>query len=123
MLSNNSLIAFVPTNDAAQARRFYTDVLGLRFVSEDRFAIVMDANGTMLRITSVGPFTPHPFTILGWHVDNIGQAVAQLTAKGVAFQRYSFLEQTPDGIWTSPAGAKVAWFHDPDGNTLSLSQH
>jgi catechol 2,3-dioxygenase-like lactoylglutathione lyase family enzyme len=122
MLFNNSLIAFVPTNDATNAKRFYEDVLGLRFVSEDNFAIVMDANGTMLRITNVGAFTPHPFTILGWHVDNIGQAVAQLTAKGVAFQHYSFPGQSPEGIWTSPAGAKVAWFHDPDGNTLSLTQ-
>jgi catechol 2,3-dioxygenase-like lactoylglutathione lyase family enzyme len=123
MLSNKPLIAFIPTKDAAKARTFYEGVLGLRFVSDDNFALVLEANGTMVRITRVGDFTPFPFTILGWQVDNIEQSVVELTAKGVAFNRYGFLEQSPEGIWSAPGGAKVAWFPDPDGNTLSLSQH
>ena len=124
MLANNSLIAFIPTKDAARARTFYEATLGLRFVSDDSFAIVMDANGTMLRIARVGDFTPFPFTILGWQVTDIEQIVADLTAKGLKFQRYTFLDQSPSGIWTAPGNvAKVAWFTDPDGNTLSLSQH
>ena len=124
MLANTPIITFIPTRDAAIARTFYEGLLGLRFVSDDQFALVMDANGTMLRITRVGDFTPFPFTILGWHVTNIDQTVADLTAKGLAFQRYSFLDQAPSGIWTAPGNtAKVAWFTDPDGNTLSLSQH
>jgi catechol 2,3-dioxygenase-like lactoylglutathione lyase family enzyme len=124
MLANNPIIAFIPTRDAAVARTFYEGLLGLRFVSDDQFALVMDANGTMLRITPVGAFTPFPFTILGWQVTNIDQTVADLTAKGLKFQRYSFLDQSPSGVWTAPGNAaKVAWFNDPDGNTLSLSQH
>jgi catechol 2,3-dioxygenase-like lactoylglutathione lyase family enzyme len=123
MIAQNPLIAFIPTKDANRARVFYEEQLGLRFVSDDSFALVMDANGTMIRITRVGEFTPFPFTILGWLVEDIHQAVAEMTNKGLQFTRYGFLEQSEDGVWTAPDGAKVAWFLDPDGNTLSLSQH
>jgi catechol 2,3-dioxygenase-like lactoylglutathione lyase family enzyme len=122
MLAHSPLIAFIPTKDATRARRFY-ETLGLRFISDDSFAIVMDANGTMVRIARVGDFTPFPFTILGWQVDDIHKTVAEMTAKDVKFTRYTFLEQGADGVWDAPGGAKVAWFTDPDGNTLSVSQH
>ena len=123
MLANNPIIAFIPTRDGARSRTFYEGLLGLRFVSDDAFALVMDANGTMLRIVHVADFTPFPFTILGWQVEDIHASVAELTAKGLHFTRYEFLNQSPDRVWTAPGGAKVAWFLDPDGNTLSLSQH
>ena len=123
MLANNPIIAFIPTRDGARSRTFYEGVLGLRFVSDDNFALVMDANGTMLRIVRVADFTPFPFTVLGWQVEDIHASVAELTAKGLHFTRYEFLNQSPDRVWTAPGGAKVAWFLDPDGNTLSLSQH
>lgn len=123
MLCNCPVIAFIPTRDAAKARIFYEDVLGLSFVNDDAFAIVMDANGTMIRIVRVGEFTPMPFTMLGFQVENIDQAVAELTSKGLVFARYAYFEQSGEGIWTAPNGAKVAWFLDPDGNTLSISQH
>ncbi len=122
MLAHSPLVAFIPTKDAARARRFY-ETLGLRFVSDDSFAIVMDANGTMVRVVRVDDFTPFPFTILGWQVKDIHKTVAEMTDKTVKFNRYPFLEQGPDGVWTAPGGAKVAWFTDPDGNTLSISQH
>jgi len=123
MLGQTPIIAFIPTRDAAQSRSFYEDLLGLRFVDDDKFALVMEGNGTMIRIVRVGNFTPAPFTILGWEVQDIHQSVADLTAKGLAFTRYPHFNQSPDGVWTAPGGAKVAWFTDPDGNTLSLSQH
>jgi catechol 2,3-dioxygenase-like lactoylglutathione lyase family enzyme len=123
MIAQNPIIAFIPTKDAVRARAFYEEQLGLRFVSDDSFAVVMDANGTMVRIARVGEFTPAPFTILGWQVEDIHQAVAEMTSNGLQFTRYSFLEQSEDGVWTAPGGPKVAWFSDPDGNTLSLSQH
>ena len=123
MLGSMKLITFIPTTNAAKAKAFYQDVLGLRFIREDQFAVVFDANGTMLRITIVPQFTPHPFTVAGWAVLNIEEAVAALAEKGVAFERYSFMEQDSLGIWSSPGGAKVAWFKDPDGNILSVSQH
>jgi catechol 2,3-dioxygenase-like lactoylglutathione lyase family enzyme len=122
MLAQSPLVAFIPTKDAARARRFY-ETLGLRFVSDDSFAIVMDSNGTMVRVVRVDDFTPFPFTILGWQVKDIHKIVAEMTGKSVKFNRYPFLEQGADGVWTAPGGAKVAWFTDPDGNTLSISQH
>ena len=118
------LIGFIPTRDAARARAFYESTLGLRFVSDDTFALIFDSNGTAIRIARVPEFTPFPFTLLGWEVSDIDTTVADLTAKGVQFARYSFLEQSPTGVWTAPGNvAKVAWFPDPDGNLLSLSQH
>ena len=122
MIANSKLITFIPTRDAARARIFYEELLGLTFVSDDGFALIMDVNGILLRITRVGEFTPYPFTVLGWLVPDIETAVVTLTAKGVAFTTFSFLKHDDLGIWSAPDGAKVAWFLDPDGNTLSLSQ-
>jgi catechol 2,3-dioxygenase-like lactoylglutathione lyase family enzyme len=123
MLTHNPLVAFIPTKDTKRARRFYEGLLGLRFINDDSFAIVMDANGTMVRIVQIEDFTPFPFTLLGWQVTDIHKTVAEMTGKGVKFARYPYFEQSPDGVWTAPEGAKVAWFTDPDGNTLSISQH
>jgi catechol 2,3-dioxygenase-like lactoylglutathione lyase family enzyme len=123
MLTHRSLIAFIPTKDTTRARHVYEDLLGLRFVSDDSFAIVMDANGTMIRVVRVEDFTPFPFTLLGWQVDDIHTTIAEMTGKGIQFLRYPYFEQSEDGAWTAPGGAKVAWFHDPDHNTLSISQH
>jgi len=124
MLGSTKIVAFVPTRDAGKARTFYEGVLGLRFVSDDGFALVFDANGIMVRVAKVPPpFTPAQFTILGWQVTEIEKVVAGLQGKGVQFERYGFLQQDKLGIWTTPTGEKVAWFKDPDGNILSVSQH
>jgi catechol 2,3-dioxygenase-like lactoylglutathione lyase family enzyme len=123
MLADCDVIGFIPTKDAAQARKFYEETLGLRFLSGDIFAVVMEANRTMIRIVQVKDFTAFPFTILGWKVQNIEEEVETLNRRGITFHRYNWLQQGESGIWTAPGGAKVAWFHDPDGNVLSLSQH
>jgi len=124
MLGSTKIVAFVPTRDAGKARTFYEGALGLRFVSDDGFALVFDANGIMVRVAKVPPpFTPAQFTILGWQVTEIEKVAAGLQGKGVQFERYGFLEQDKLGIWTTPTGEKVAWFKDPDGNVLSVSQH
>jgi catechol 2,3-dioxygenase-like lactoylglutathione lyase family enzyme len=122
MLGSMKIVSFVPVKDAKKARAFYEGVLGLAFVSEDHFALVLDANGIMLRVTKVPNFKPQEFTIVGWEVPNIEQAVASLGKKGVQFQSYGLPGQDANGIWTAPGGAKVAWFKDPDDNILSLTQ-
>ncbi|MFC6644935.1 VOC family protein [Granulicella cerasi] len=123
-LASHAPIGFVPTNHADQALAFYEQTLGLSFVSDDAFALVFRcANGVMLRVVRVGEFTPASYTIFGWETANIEADVEALAAKGVVFERFSNFEQDPRGIWTAPNGNKVAWFKDPDGNTLSLSQH
>ena len=121
MLEHAPIIAFIPVSDVAVARRFYTETLGLPVTEESPFALVVDANGTMTRLTPVPDFRPQPFTVAGWSVADVGAAVEALTAVGVAFIRYDGMDQDPSGIWDSPNGDRVAWFTDPDGNTLSLT--
>lgn len=124
MLGSFDPIAFLLTTDAARARAFYGESLGLKFVSQDDYAVVFDANGLMLRITILPGHTPAEHTVFGWQVPDIATAATELVNAGLALERYSFLEQDDQGIWTSPDGAaKVAWFKDPDGNVLSISQH
>ncbi|HEV2469845.1 MAG TPA: VOC family protein [Candidatus Sulfotelmatobacter sp.] len=122
MLTAQKIVAFAPTADAARARSFYVDVLGLLVISEDPFALVLNANGTMLRVTTVQNFKPQQFTILGWDVPNIDDTVWQLNQRGVLFESYGMAGQDERGIWKSPSGARIAWFKDPDGNVLSLTQ-
>jgi len=123
MLGSTPLVAFVPVTDSQKARAFYEGVLGLKFVKDDGFALVLDANGIMIRAAKMKEFTPAQFTILGWQVSDIEHVVRGLAEKGVHFEVFGFFKQDGLGIWTSPTGDKVAWFKDPDGNTLSVSQH
>lgn len=122
ILETGKLIAFVPTLDLAKARAFYEGILRLRLVSEDGFASVFDADGTMLRVTKVERLTPQQFTVLGWEVSDIDDSVSRLSQQGVRFEHYGMPGQDNRGIWTSPSGARIAWFKDPDGNVLSLTQ-
>jgi catechol 2,3-dioxygenase-like lactoylglutathione lyase family enzyme len=115
-------MAFVATRDPSRARSFYGDALGLRLVSEDRFALVFDVHGTMLRVTTVHELAPAKYTVLGWEVPDIAAAARDLESAGVKLEKYGLKEQDEYGIWTAPGGAKVAWFKDPDGNTLSVTQ-
>lgn len=126
MLGTRDIVAFVPSRNPAKAREFYEGILGLRFVSEDPFALVLDANGVMIRVanvSSIDGFKPASFTILGWLVDDMDKTVKGLNKKGVRFERFPGMEQNDLGVWSSPSGAKVAWFKDPEGNVLSLTQH
>jgi catechol 2,3-dioxygenase-like lactoylglutathione lyase family enzyme len=121
-LAHSKVMAFVSTCDPARAKAFYRDTVGLNFVSEDPFAIVFDAFGTMLRVSIVQEHTPAGHTVLGWDVADIAATVTELAKAGAKFERYDVLPQDELGIWMSPGGHKVAWFKDPDGNTLSVTQ-
>ena len=123
MLASSKLIGFVPTRDSARARAFYEGKLGFQFVADDMFALVVIAGENMIRIAKAKDFTPAPYTVLGWEVSNIESVVAWLTERGVVFEKYPFIQDSKLGIWTAPNGDKVAWFKDPDGNVLSVSQH
>jgi catechol 2,3-dioxygenase-like lactoylglutathione lyase family enzyme len=121
-LGTKKIMAFVATEDAVQAKAFYRDTLGLRLISEDPFALVFDAHGIMLRVTRVPKAVIAPYTVLGWQVRNINNTVKALLKMGVIFERYKGMGQDAFGIWQSPTGTRVAWFKDPDGNTLSITQ-
>jgi len=122
MLATSSIVGFIPTKDAERARSFYETQLGLNFLSDDSFALVFDANGTTIRIVRVVGYSPAPFTILGWKVASIRECAARLQQNGIQFQKYPGLQQDDTGIWTAPGGTRVAWFTDPDGNLLSISE-
>jgi catechol 2,3-dioxygenase-like lactoylglutathione lyase family enzyme len=122
MLRSRAIIAFVATIDSKRAKAFYAGTLGLRLLSEDGFALAFDAGGTMLRVAMVQAVQPAAYTVLGWLVPDIRKAVRELSGRHVRFRRYDGMDQDEHGIWTSPSGAKVAWFQDPDGNTLSVTE-
>jgi catechol 2,3-dioxygenase-like lactoylglutathione lyase family enzyme len=114
--------AFVSTVQPDKAREFYQKILGLKLLSEDSYGIEFDANGAHLRVTFVEKLNPQPFTVLGWDAIDVASTVKSLTEKGITFERYSFIEQDDSCIWTAPGGTRVAWFKDPDGNLLSVSE-
>jgi len=122
VLDNATITAFLATTDAPRAKRFYETVLGLQVKSDDEFALAFDCDGIELRIQKVKELRPHPFTALGWSVASARTAVMALVKKGVTFERHDFLDQDDLGLWQAPSGARVAWFKDPDGNLLSLTE-
>ncbi len=123
MLAACKMIGFVPTKDSKRARDFYEGKLGFQFISDDPFALVLRAGETMIRVAKAKDFTPAPYTVMGWEVRNIEATVAWLKNRGVIFEKYPFLKDPELGIWTAPSGDRVAWFKDPDGNVLSVSEH
>jgi len=122
MLASGKMVGFVPTTDYHQARAFYEGKLEFDFVSLDQYALVVSVGGHRIRIAKVPNFTPLEGTILGWEVNHIRSIVTWLRERGVSLEKYPFVEDR-QGIWTTPTGDQVAWFKDPDGNILSVSQH
>jgi catechol 2,3-dioxygenase-like lactoylglutathione lyase family enzyme len=121
-LPTSELIAFMPTTNLAAARVFYEKGLGLPIAGESPIACTFDANGTTLRVIAVESITAAPYTVLGWNVTDIEASIRELTSRGVVFEDFEGVDQDELGVWRSPGGARVAWFKDPDGNTLSLTQ-
>lgn len=117
------VVTFLLTQNPDAAITFYRDTLGLTYMHDDGFALVFDTNGIKLRISKVPKFTPAKHTVLGWETSDIHLELAELVKKGVTFERYPNMSQDENGICTFPGGSKVAWFKDPDGNVLSISQH
>ena len=123
MLTSGKMIGFLLTTDYDKARAFFEGTLGFQFLSVDQYAMVMKAGESTIRIGKVPNFTPAQNTVLGWEVEDIGAVVTWLQGRGVMFEKYPFVQDRELGIWTTPNGDKVAWFKDPDGNVLSVSQH
>jgi catechol 2,3-dioxygenase-like lactoylglutathione lyase family enzyme len=122
MLSDADLVAFLPTADLDRARAFFSQVIGLPIVDDTRFACVFESKGTLLRVALVDEVRPVPYTVLGWSVSDAADTVRRFTAQGVAFERFEGMDQDELGVWTTPSGDLVAWFKDPDGNVLSITQ-
>ena len=123
MLESALPVAFVPSTDLGRAREFYEGALGLPVQNVSGFACVFGVGPITLRVTKVDELTPPPFTVFGWEVAAIHETVAGLAGRGVEFVRFEGMDQDTAGVWTAPGGAQVAWFRDPDGNVLSVTQH
>src|SRR5262245_291308 len=117
------MVGFLLTKDYDKARAFYERSLGAEFVSLDQFALVVSIGGHHIRISKSPNFVPLHSTVLGWEVPDIERVVDALTQHGVTFEKYPFVQDKERGIWSAPGGSKIAWFKDPDGNVLSISQH
>ena len=122
MLQSSQIMAFVATSDAKRARAYYEETLGMQLLRDEPFALVFDANGTMLRIAKVPKVTPAAYTVLGWEVGDVSATVKELMKRGVVFEVIPGFQQDDLRVWTAPDGTKVAWFRDPDGNGLSVTQ-
>jgi catechol 2,3-dioxygenase-like lactoylglutathione lyase family enzyme len=122
MLTHEDPIAFIATTQPDQAKVFYHERLGLPLIEDTPYALVFDANGTMLRIQKVHTLSPADHTVLGWQVVDIRETMRVLLKQGISFERYSGLPQDEEGIWMTPDSHKIAWFTDPDGNILSLTE-
>lgn len=122
-LGDARLVGFVGVTDLGEARRFYGGVLGLDLADESPFALVATAGTASLRLTAVERTAAAPYTVAGWTVDDVAATVAALADRGVEFVRHPGLDQDERGVWTAPGGTRVAWFRDPDGNTLSVQEH
>ena len=122
-LRNQNATSFLATASVVESKVFFEEVIGLNFVEETDFALVFSIGNGQLRIQKVEQVSPPPYTSMGWQVDDIEHVVGVLTDRGLAFERFDDFTQDDRGIWTSPSGAQIAWFKDPDGNTLSLTQH
>jgi catechol 2,3-dioxygenase-like lactoylglutathione lyase family enzyme len=123
MLASAKLVGFVLTTDYDRARAFYEGKLGFEVVEAGPYALVVKAGPSTIRIVRVPAFAPARSTVLGWDVEDIAATAAWLSGRGVALEKYPFIQDPELGIWTSPSGSRVAWFQDPDGNVLSISQH
>jgi catechol 2,3-dioxygenase-like lactoylglutathione lyase family enzyme len=122
MLATSTVIAFAPTTDLPRARSFYEGALGLHVVDENEYACMFNAHDTLLRLTAVTEVAHPGYTVLGWRVADISETVTRLVARGVVFAHYDHMEQDVQGVWTAPGGDRIAWFTDPDGNVLSLTE-
>jgi catechol 2,3-dioxygenase-like lactoylglutathione lyase family enzyme len=123
MVTGSKLLGFLTTTDYEKARDFYVNKLGLELVSLDPFAMAVRSGSNMIRIVKVDSFQPVQGTVLGWEVDDIHAAVSWLITRGITTEKYPFVADKELGIWSAPSGDQVAWFKDPDGNTLSFSHH
>ena len=123
MLASGKMVGFLFTKDYDMARAFYEGKLGFEFVTLDGHAMVMKIGGHKVRISKAPNFTPLQGTVLGWEVADVVATAKWLKERGIALEKYPFVQDRELGIWTTPNGDKVAWFKDPDGNVLSISQH
>jgi catechol 2,3-dioxygenase-like lactoylglutathione lyase family enzyme len=121
-LGRSGPVAFVASSDLDRSRAFYEGLLGLEVVGQDAMACVLRSGTTIVRVTLVPDVVVAPYTVLGWLVDDLAATVDALAVGGISFLRFEGMDQDERGIWITPGGDGVAWFPDPEGHVLSLTQ-
>jgi catechol 2,3-dioxygenase-like lactoylglutathione lyase family enzyme len=121
MFANTMAFSGFAVDDLEKARQFYGDTLGIN--TSERYGLMKLhlAGGRDTLVYPKSDHTPATYTILNFPVDDIDQAVDELTARGVQFERYDGSAQDQKGI-SRGHGPDIAWFKDPAGNILSVLQ-
>jgi predicted enzyme related to lactoylglutathione lyase len=121
MFEESKAFSSFAVDDIAAAKKFYSEVLGLRVSEEPGPVMLHLAGGQQILIYAKAGHSPPTFTLLNFPVDDIGPAVDELTSRGVQIQRYEGFETDDKGIYRAD-GHSIAWFTDPAGNGLSVVQ-
>jgi catechol 2,3-dioxygenase-like lactoylglutathione lyase family enzyme len=125
MLKDNRVAAVLPAADITRARDFYRDKLGLEPENADADDNLQYkcGSGTGFLLYKTPNAGTAKNTQIGWEVDDLPAAVAELRAKGIVFEEYDFPGlKTEDGIAAFPDGSSAAWFLDTEGNILSINR-
>ena len=122
MLGKEMLVAFMATSKPEAARAFFEGVLGLTFIGEHEHLVMFQSGAAQLMLQKASVVTPPHGAALGCHVKDLRGTMNALLDRGVTFERFEGMDQDAFGVWSPAPGTGVAWFKDPDGNLLSLSQ-
>ena len=123
LTSDGTVTAFLYTTDIERCLAWYRDVIGLPAHGRDDYGAFLRSGSTLVRISALPEHRASAHPVLGWDVADIRTAAEDLRGKGVSFIMYDGMGQDEFGIWRSPEGeTRLAWFADPDGNVLSLSE-
>lgn len=116
-------IAFVYTVDRERALEFYQGVLGLAVRDSDAYGDNIALEHALMRLTVLPDHKPSPHPVIGWEITGIETFARELQRRGVSFSRFPGMEQDELGIWTSPdSKSRLAFFLDPDGNMIMVSE-
>jgi catechol 2,3-dioxygenase-like lactoylglutathione lyase family enzyme len=121
-LKDSKMVGFLATSSPDISKLFYDEILDLTLIEETPFALVFESVNAVIRIQKTEEVFPPPYTTIGWEVENIEFTARALSESGVQFERYEGMNQDYLGVWDVPNGSKVAWFKDPDGNLLSITE-
>lgn len=121
MFTDSKAFSGFAVDDLRRARKFYGETLGLKTSEQYGLMTLHLAGGRDTLVYPKPGHTPATYTILNFPVDDIEEAVDELSRRGVQFERYPGGTQDEKGIHRGE-GPYIAWFMDPAGNILSVLQ-
>jgi catechol 2,3-dioxygenase-like lactoylglutathione lyase family enzyme len=122
MFANTKAYSGFAVDDLEKAQEFYGETLGLKttVLDEENGLMSLDLAGDRSTLVYLKPdLAPANYTILNFPVNDIDEAVDELAARGVSFERYEGFDQDEKGV-SRGNGPEIAWFKDPAGNILAV---